>query len=290
MTKQRGFTLIEMAIVLVIITILIGGLAMPLSAQIQARRIAETKKTLEEAREAILGYAMTHSCSCAYDNVGSVGNLIPPTPTPSPTTCTSSCPSTNPSSTFTTLQHAYLPCPDTSGDGREDRNLGSQACIEQVVGSGLSHGRVPWVDLGIAQQDAWGNRLLYAVNTVYSNKLSGFSSSTTPYYPLQICSTNTCPIPYDPTTLPNPYVASNVVFVVASLGPNGWGALNVNGNTLAAPTGANELENLDADEAYVSRAPTQVGGAGGEFDDLLVWVSYNLLKVRVCPTGSNCSP
>ena len=45
MTIQRGFTLIEMAIVLVIVTILIGGLAMPLSAQIQARRIAETSVT-----------------------------------------------------------------------------------------------------------------------------------------------------------------------------------------------------------------------------------------------------
>ena len=37
---SRGFTLIEMAIVLIIITIMIGGLAVPLSAQIQARRIA----------------------------------------------------------------------------------------------------------------------------------------------------------------------------------------------------------------------------------------------------------
>lgn len=286
MTTQRGFTLIEMAIVLVIITIMIGGLAMPLSAQIQARRIAETKKTLEEAREAILGYAMTHSCSCAYDTVGPTG-VLQPAPQ---TTCTSTCPANNPSLTAVTLQHAYLPCPDTSGDGREDRNLITRACIEQVVGSGLSHGRVPWVDLGVAQQDAWGNRLLYAVNTTYPNEVRGFSSSTTLDDPLQVCSTNTCPIPYNPLTLPNPYVASNVVFVVASLGANGWGALNVNGNTLAAPTGADELENLDADEAYVSRAPTQVGGAGGEFDDLLVWVSDNLLKARVCPTGSNCSP
>ncbi len=63
MTTQRGFTLIEMAIVLVIITFLIGGLAMPLAAQIQARRIAETNKTLEEARDAIIGYAMMpHPC------------------------------------------------------------------------------------------------------------------------------------------------------------------------------------------------------------------------------------
>ena len=70
MKTQQGFTLIELAIVLVIVTILVGGLAMPLSAQIEARRISETRKTLEEAREAILGYAMSHlvasTCSCAY--------------------------------------------------------------------------------------------------------------------------------------------------------------------------------------------------------------------------------
>jgi hypothetical protein len=123
--------------------------------------------------------------------------------------------------------------------------------------------------------------LLYAVNTVFSNEVNGFSSSTPLDDPLQICSANACAAAD---------VASNVVFIVASLGPNGWGALNVNGNTLAAPTGANELENTDADPTYVSRASTQVGGAGGEFDDLLVWVSDSLLKVRVCPTGSDCSP
>lgn len=58
MKRQRGFTLIELAIVLVIITILIGGLAVPLSAQIQARRIAETRSDMNAIREAIIGYAM----------------------------------------------------------------------------------------------------------------------------------------------------------------------------------------------------------------------------------------
>ncbi|MBU1222538.1 MAG: prepilin-type N-terminal cleavage/methylation domain-containing protein [Gammaproteobacteria bacterium] len=246
MTTQRGFTLIEMAIVLVIITILIGGLAMPLSAQIQARRIAETKKTLEEAREAILGYAMTHLAA--------------------------------------TSGKRYLPCPDTSGDGKEDRNLATNACIEQVVGSGLSHGRIPWVDLGVAPQDAWGNRLLYAVNTDYSNKVSGFSSTTTTPPlddPLWICTTNTCA---------SADVASDVVFVVASLGPNGWGALNVNGTTLAQPSGLDEKENLDADQTYISRTPTKPEAASGEFDDLLTWVSLSQLIAKICPTGSDCNP
>lgn len=280
MTTQRGFTLIEMAIVLVIITIMIGGLAMPLSAQIQARRIAETKKTLEEAREAILGYAMTHTCTCAYNAVGPSGTLqgLPQT------TCTAlnSCPTNNPSTTTVTLQHAYLPCPDADGDGYgdDDRNLASRACTSSAS-NGLAHGWLPSVELGVAQQDAWGNRLLYAVNTTYSNEKDGFSSSTVLAAPLQVCTSNACA---------TPDVASNVVFLLVSHGPNGWGARNINGSNLAAPTGADELENKDADLTYISRTPTQSGAASGEFDDLVVWVSDSLLKVRVCPTGSNCSP
>ena len=58
MTTQRGFTLIEMAIVLVIITILIGGLAVPLSAQIQARRIAETRADMRAIEEVLIGFAI----------------------------------------------------------------------------------------------------------------------------------------------------------------------------------------------------------------------------------------
>lgn len=66
MTVQRGFTLIEMAIVLVIITILIGGLAVPLSAQIQARRIAETRTDMRAIQDALLGYAMSRPLGIHY--------------------------------------------------------------------------------------------------------------------------------------------------------------------------------------------------------------------------------
>ncbi len=242
MTVQRGFTLIEMAIVLVIITILIGGLAMPLSAQIQARRIAETKTTLEEARVALLGYAMTHNA------------INVPT-------------------------HHYLPCPDTNADGREDRD--SDTVCKQYQGF------LPWADLGTAPQDAWGNRLRYAVVQKFIDRSSGFSAGTPappgpPAYgfdPIKICSMHTCPIPL---------VADNVVFVLVSHGPNGWGAQNINGTTLAAPTGPDELENLDANPIYISRSPTKADAVSGEFDDLTVWVSQSALIASACPTG--CAP
>ena len=75
-----GFTLVEMAIVLVIIGLLVAAFLTPLSAQIDQRNYGETRKQLEDAKEALYGYAMSRS---AVDN------------------------------------KPYLPCPDTNNDGLE---------------------------------------------------------------------------------------------------------------------------------------------------------------------------
>jgi prepilin-type N-terminal cleavage/methylation domain-containing protein len=55
---QRGFTLVEIAIVLIVVGLLIGGLITPLSTQLEQRRAADTRKALDEAREALVGYAV----------------------------------------------------------------------------------------------------------------------------------------------------------------------------------------------------------------------------------------
>lgn len=241
MTNSRGFTLIEMAIVLVIITILIGGLAMPLSAQIQARRVAETKKTLEEASDALMGFAMMTATS--------------PLGVPQ---------------TF-----RYFPCPDIDGDGVEDRN--GNVC--RSISAGVSYGWLPWVTLGIAPQDAWGNRLRYVVVSQFADSNSGFYQSRALGSPIQICTTRTCPAPL---------VANDAVFALISHGPNGKGALNISGAQLAAPSGGDEVENLLQNPVLIMRTPTQAGAALGEFDDLVVWIAKPILTNRVCPTGSSC--
>lgn len=58
--KDCGFTLIEMAMVLVIVAFLLGGLLMPLSTQVEQRKISETQKALEEIKEALTGYAIAN--------------------------------------------------------------------------------------------------------------------------------------------------------------------------------------------------------------------------------------
>jgi type II secretory pathway pseudopilin PulG len=55
-----GFTLIEVTVVVLVVTLLLGSLLYPLSAQLQQRRISSTQRDLDEAREALIGFAMAN--------------------------------------------------------------------------------------------------------------------------------------------------------------------------------------------------------------------------------------
>src|SRR5689334_11149177 len=59
-SRYQGFTLVEMAVVLVILGLLLSTLLIPLSAQIDQRNYAETREQLDEIREALIGYGASH--------------------------------------------------------------------------------------------------------------------------------------------------------------------------------------------------------------------------------------
>jgi type II secretory pathway pseudopilin PulG len=56
----RGFSLVELAIGMLVLALLLGSILVPLSAQVEQRKIAETQKALDEIREALLGYAIAN--------------------------------------------------------------------------------------------------------------------------------------------------------------------------------------------------------------------------------------
>lgn len=52
-----GFTMIELAVAIVVIALLLGGILVPLQTQVESRKIDETQRILDQAREALIGYA-----------------------------------------------------------------------------------------------------------------------------------------------------------------------------------------------------------------------------------------
>ncbi|MBL8405203.1 MAG: type II secretion system protein [Dechloromonas sp.] len=221
--KNRGFTLVELAIVLVIAALLSGGLMMTISSQIEQGSRSSTQQQLQDIRDALLGYAASHS---ALDG------------------------------------KPYLPCPDTDSDGLENRT--GHTCTNPA-------GQLPWSDLGIANQDAWGNRFRYQVEAAFARKDIGFTLTSTAT--IRVCDQATCT-----STL-----ATALPAVIVSHGRNGLGA-TTSGNTVnPAPSGADELENTNGDVNFVWHTPTPAGA--NEFDDLVIWLSPNILYSRLIAAG-----
>jgi prepilin-type N-terminal cleavage/methylation domain-containing protein len=72
----RGFTLVEMAVVLMILGLLLGSLLIPLSAQMDQQKIRVTQQRLEEIKEALIGFAILNGyLPCpALDKNGKAAN------------------------------------------------------------------------------------------------------------------------------------------------------------------------------------------------------------------------
>lgn len=58
--SRRGFTLIELVVALAVIGLLLGAIMTPLATQYRVRTIKEAERNLNEVKQALIGYAMTH--------------------------------------------------------------------------------------------------------------------------------------------------------------------------------------------------------------------------------------
>ena len=192
----RGYSLPEMAIALLVLGILLGGIVVPLSSRLKAEARLKTENLIYDAREAVLGYGI------ANRTVSGVGGIAIR------------------AMDYNGLLHAmpegrpYLPCPDITGDGVEDRIYDpdddsetfegalTDGAFQRVPGKpdGVyvhyfspsppgdfatkgfrlgscqeQKGLLPWRTLGLTEKgDSWGRQLGYWVDLAYSNRLLGF--------------------------------------------------------------------------------------------------------------------
>jgi prepilin-type N-terminal cleavage/methylation domain-containing protein len=177
------------------------------------------------------------------------------------------------------IANKYLPCPDITA------GVNSNDGVEDVTGTNCTsaEGNLPWATLGVASTDAWGNRFRYRIDTDFTNRdpssMFGLSSSAD----LQVCTTATCSAtaPEMALTQASP---NGTPVVILSHGRNGLGAIGANTNAAnPAPTSANELENTDGDNRFVSRVVSTA--AGSEFDDIVIWLPRYVLLNRMISAG-----
>jgi prepilin-type N-terminal cleavage/methylation domain-containing protein len=60
LSRTRGFTLVELAVVVAVIALLLGSLLVPLTTQVEQRNTSAAQKQLDEVREALIGFALVN--------------------------------------------------------------------------------------------------------------------------------------------------------------------------------------------------------------------------------------
>jgi len=262
----RGFTLVEIAIAIFIITLLLGSILVPLTTQVENRNYDNTQRILDQAREALLGFAAANGYF------------------PCPASATS-----NGQEAVGFNHSAATTCPAAVG----------------IAGvNNMYYGFLPAATLGFTPVDsngfavdAWGlspyNRIRYAVSAVTINAIaqpftrvngmrnaamSNISSATTLLY---VCNSGTGVSATNCNTAVA--LASSVPIVIWSVGPN---AATVTAGTLSVHEAQNpNPAGGSADRIFVSRTKAAAGAGGGEFDDIVTWVGSPTLFHRLIATG-----
>lgn len=168
---QRGYNLVEIAIILTVALMMSSWLAVNYYNVQENERISETKHQIEVIKEAIVDYAASHRIA-SFRVLNGASSL----------TVFWRVPSGRP----------YLPCPDITGDGIEDRlplyTPSAQGVTLATGGYGdirptecyRYKGMLPWRTLNVpgGKADFWGNHFTYRVDPAFASSLLGFDHET----------------------------------------------------------------------------------------------------------------
>ena len=177
--KQGGFTLIEVALVVVITGMIISGLIIPSGALLTDDAYNNEERNMENIKHAIIGYTAQNSTARnivdVSENSGNTRRFTLPEGRP------------------------YLPCPDITGDGYEDRVLYDETGMiappsaititldraagtaNEIISRGScasTRGVLPWRTLGVPPSDVWGNLYTYQVDAIFSDAMVGFNQNS----------------------------------------------------------------------------------------------------------------
>lgn len=251
--RQFGFTLVEMAVVLVILGFLITAFLLPLKAQRDVAFQLKTQATLENAKKALIGFAQAH------------GRLP--------------CPATNNGGGF----------PDGTGTANPN---GSGDCVVQLgFLPGVTLGIQPTDADGYAV-DAWNNRIMYAVtqsnaggavtadyttDNDMNNLGIGVLAQNTEN--LRVCTTSAGNTPTRCSGgIESNYLINNAIAVIYSAGPTGVELIG------SVDEAANPVVATNPKAVFVSR-DISTANPPNEFDHIVTWLSPYVLYNAMIEAG-----
>lgn len=258
-----GFTLAEMAIVLVVVGLLLTSVLSTVSTQIEARNIGETQTRLNQIKDALIGFAQANGrLPCAAD-----GTLVTGAAGAGLEEITGNVCKT-PATRYAVLPWATLGVSETDVWGRR-----------------FSYD----VDVNFAD--------LYAANSWSAG--CGAGPVPVPGTPTSfaLCSTGTLTVKTRTSANKAGTSVSGVPVVIISHGKNGYGAYTSSGTQYTAPPAVNADETANtpaaASTTFYSREQSPQTGtcsdtaAGNfcEYDDLVAYIPVSLLVTRMVSAG-----
>jgi prepilin-type N-terminal cleavage/methylation domain-containing protein len=267
MKAQRGFTLTEITIAFLIMSLLLAGFMYTLQAQTTQRERADTQRRLEEAKQLLIGFAIVN------------GRL------PCPAVAPPTAPYNNPGATGVESP-AGGACTDGYTGFLPARDIGFQPADEN--GYGLDAWNMP-IRYAISKNSSVAGSPDWNFTTAGAMKTNGIGVLPSD---LVICAEGANVSAVNCNT--EPYVTSQnvVVAVVWSHGKNFAERVTVPG--VATPNlGADELPNfklrqpavLNDTPVFVRANVAPAGAPGGEYDDMMAWIPVGELYARLVAAG-----
>jgi len=312
--KSRGFTIAELAIAIAVLALLLFSAMVPFSAQMDLRNVADTRRTMDSIREAIIGFTQANGrLPCpANGNIafGSAGAGIEQF---NGTSCVAA---------FGVVPWATLGTPEVDAWGRRFSYRVSPAFADAILAPSPPNPVGTLLATWNTRQTGYAPPVGYLPQPFPSAPLSP-GDQTAP------CDLTTAPTQSSfalctlgditvftrssPGTAAVPLVAA-IPAVIISHGKNGYGAWQSSGGQLALPpAGSDEAANAAGTTTpigalppgtystwlFYSRTPTSAAagcadptpfGAVGaapfcEFDDIVLPISTNALVVRMVAAG-----
>jgi prepilin-type N-terminal cleavage/methylation domain-containing protein len=264
--KQRGFSLIEIAIGLMIIGLIASSMIASIRQQTEQRRVAETKSSLSQARDAVIAYLTSQGrlpCPASATSNGQEAIL------------------SNSSGIITcTLEAGFLPAVtlgmtslDATGNLNNgwDDGTGAATTRPRAFRYGVSNLAAPVANaftspgLGAPSSSTRRNDVQTAING--GNALFVCASA------LGISGgTNRCG---SATNL----LSSSAAVTIWTLGANGSDSGSFSIDEL-------QNANMSVSRVLISRGYAPSGANGGMFDDLVTWIPTSMVLERLLATGA----